>query len=270
MDRKYTTENYNKIHTKCSDHSLNRKEWEENSFSSDGVTSLFFTNIEVNMDNSRLIVKLGKPIVNIESDNSNSEVRRLKLDAFYGLYNSLFLEIGPKLLLETNIPPKQSFSSSYTGVVKEIFYEKGTPPPPKLTTFSGLKLKIALVLPSFLPKTKYAKTGFQFILYKENTSMQEGLDSQIQCFLSGWNVIRPYGRLKGKPLGPTLFCTLEKNNLNMASPMLHFQSHQNLQCWCFWWHGEEPSQNKNITNAKYSQASRGGSVLGKLFQRNHL
>ena len=33
-----TTADYNKIHTKFSDHSLNRQEWEEKGFGSDDVT----------------------------------------------------------------------------------------------------------------------------------------------------------------------------------------------------------------------------------------
>ena len=45
------------------------------------------------MEDRRQIVKLGKSIVKIESDNSNSEVRKLKLDASYGLNNLLFLAI---------------------------------------------------------------------------------------------------------------------------------------------------------------------------------
>ena len=55
------------------------------------------------------MVKLGKPIVNIETDNSNSEARRLKPDALYGLKNSLFLATWEKVATEMNIYPKNFF-----------------------------------------------------------------------------------------------------------------------------------------------------------------
>ena len=49
-----------------------------------------------------------------------------------------------------------------------------------------------------------------------------------------------------------------------------FQSHQTLQCWCFWWHGKKPSHKKYIINVKDSQASWGGSEIGHPLQRKHL
>ena len=50
------------------------------------------------MEKNRQFFKLGKPIVNIESDNYNYEARCLNPDALYGLKNSLFLEKGQRLL----------------------------------------------------------------------------------------------------------------------------------------------------------------------------
>ena len=161
--------------------------------------------------------------VNIEDDNSDSEARRLKIDALYGLKNSPFLVTGEKVVLEINISPGIACYNGYTGVAKKIVYEEGAPPPPKLPTFWWVEIDNCTGNSFFPPPPKKnAKIGFQFVLYKENASMQEGLESQWQWFMSSWHERGTSERHKSKPSGPKLFCTLEKKKLPMAFPVLYF------------------------------------------------
>ena len=120
---------------------------------------IFVSNREVNMKNNRWIVKLVKLIVNIEANNSNYESRRLKPDAFYELKNSLFLETGVKVVLEINICPQQGFSNFSTGVAKIFCMKKDPHLRQNLQHFSKLKLKITLVLTSYLLKIRTQKVG---------------------------------------------------------------------------------------------------------------
>ena len=48
-----------------------------------------------------------------------------------------------------------------------------------------------------------------------------------------------------------------------------FQIHQTLQCWCFWWHGEKLSHNKNSKNETSSQSYWVQSVIVNIYQINH-
>ena len=102
------------------------------------------------MDNNRIIVKLGKPIVNIESKNFNPESRRIKPDTFYVLKNSLFLETVTKVVLEIDIFPNKGCYNGSNGLVKEIFNEEVSSPPPKLLTFFWVEIEDHAG-PSFFP-----------------------------------------------------------------------------------------------------------------------
>ena len=62
----------------------------------------------------------------------------------------------------------------------------------------------------------------QFNLYKQKTSIQQDVHSQEQRFLPGWCGLGTSIKLKDKPSGSKLFWTVDKNNLPMAFPMLHF------------------------------------------------
>ena len=57
--------------------------------------------------------------------------------------------------------------------------------------------------------------------------MQEGIDSQVKLYMSIWHGLGTSGRIKDKPSGQNLFCTLDKNNLPMVIIMLHFPEPQN-------------------------------------------
>ena len=52
----------------------------------------------------------------------------------------LFLTTGAKAVLEMNLSPKLVFSDGSTGLFKEIVYEEGAPPPPKLPTFFWVEI----------------------------------------------------------------------------------------------------------------------------------
>ena len=86
---------------------------------------------------------------------------------------------------------------------------------------SGLKLTITLVRPYFLPKINNAKSEFQFILYKDKTSIQEGLDPQGN-FSCPVGMVLDHLEVSRQNHQDQNNCTLEKKNLPMAFPMLHF------------------------------------------------
>ena len=128
--------------------------------------------------------------------------------------------------------PQEFFSNGSTRVVKDLLYEEGASPSSKISTVFWFKID-DYTSPSFFPlKNEEHKSGFQFILYKESTSMQEGIDSQGKYFLSVWNGLVWYGRLKAKPLGKC-FAPWRKRSWTWPFTCCIFQSHQTLQCWCF-------------------------------------
>ena len=113
---------------------------ERTCFFGNDVTSFFFTNQEVNVENKERIKKLSTPVVRIEAFNSCKEAKRIKPDKFYGLKNLLFLAVGAKVVLEYNLCPELGLYNGATGIVKDIVYgDEDNDKPPRLLNIAGWK-----------------------------------------------------------------------------------------------------------------------------------
>ena len=92
---------------------------------------IYPSNEKVKQANNEFLRNFGKPIAVIEADNNpNIEINSDKDDdAKTCLHNKLYLSIGCKVLLRTNIAVQQGLCNGSEGIVQAIVYGPGKRPP---------------------------------------------------------------------------------------------------------------------------------------------
>ena len=92
------------------------------------VTKLFTTNKEVNNENHTRLNELGEKIVLINAKNTGN-ARKMDSSNFRGLMNSVYLSVGCKITLTTNVLTSAGLANGTVGIVKEFEYEDGVQAP---------------------------------------------------------------------------------------------------------------------------------------------
>ena len=93
------------------------------------ATRLFYSNEEVGNFNYEQLVKLQKPIAQINARHSSAIARKTAADEFSGLQPLLYLAKGAKVMLTMNLWPSVGLCNSATGTVEHFIYENNYHPP---------------------------------------------------------------------------------------------------------------------------------------------
>ncbi|MFO0089655.1 MAG: ATP-dependent RecD-like DNA helicase, partial [bacterium] len=89
---------------------------------------LFSTNEKVDEYNTRKLNQLKKPITLIKAKNSTKTARSLASDKFRGLKNDLYLAVGAKVTLVTNLWSSCGLTNGGKGTIVDIVYPTGSQP----------------------------------------------------------------------------------------------------------------------------------------------
>ncbi|XP_028394505.1 ATP-dependent DNA helicase PIF1-like [Dendronephthya gigantea] len=93
------------------------------------ATRLFYSNEEVANFNYENLVKLQKPIAQINARHSSATARKIPADEFSGLQPVLYLAKGAKIMLTMNLWPTVGLCNGATGTVEYFIYENNHHPP---------------------------------------------------------------------------------------------------------------------------------------------
>ena len=89
---------------------------------------LFSTNEKVDEYNTRKLIKLGQPITLIKAKNKTKAGQKWSSDKFGGLKNELYLAVGAKVTLTSNIWGACGLTNGGKGTIKDIVYLPGSLP----------------------------------------------------------------------------------------------------------------------------------------------
>eukprot|EP00978_Attheya_sp_CCMP212_P024884 scaffold78991_cov48-Attheya_sp.AAC.2 len=142
-------DDFHTVRKTCSRHSMGEGEWERRGFDDPNTPHLFCTNKEVQMHNAKCIKKLGTPIAFIRAEHTGKGASATK-DTAKGLVASMYLAVGAKVLVTTNVAQRAGICNGSFGIVKEIVYEEGAGPP-ALPKFVLVDLGAMYTGPSFFP-----------------------------------------------------------------------------------------------------------------------
>jgi hypothetical protein len=117
------------VKNKCSHHSMPAPQW-ENRFgeTTNDVTRIFFTNVQVDDYNIKRLGQLSTPIALILARHNNRECNSFPPSFFRQLPNSLYLAVGAKVVMTQNVCQSVGLVNGATGVVKDIVYMQEPPP----------------------------------------------------------------------------------------------------------------------------------------------
>ena len=93
------------------------------------ATRLFYSNEEVGNFNFEQLVKLEKPIAQINARHSSAIVRKIAADEFSGLQPLLYSAKGAKVMLTMNLWLSVGLCNGATGTVEHFIYENNYHPP---------------------------------------------------------------------------------------------------------------------------------------------
>jgi PIF1-like helicase/Helitron helicase-like domain at N-terminus len=122
-DGEATEDDYNMVINNCSQHTMTRQQWKTKFVDDINTTYLFCSNKEVLEYNHDLLMKLNNPIVLIEAKNTG-RAKNMSSDQLYGLECALFLAVGAKVVITSNVAQHFGLCNGTTGVVKDIVYDK--------------------------------------------------------------------------------------------------------------------------------------------------
>jgi hypothetical protein len=117
-----TIDEWHMVCTTCLRDSIRHQEWEDRFSGDQDVTYLFTTNKEVTKYNHSRIKELNTPIALIQAEHSLSEAQKISSDSFRGLQTSLYLAVGAKVYLTSNIGTSVGLCNGTVGNVKDIVY----------------------------------------------------------------------------------------------------------------------------------------------------
>lgn len=104
------------------------QKWEEEFGGDQDITYRFTTNKEVLRHNHARLKALGKPIVLIQAQHSTSKAKSMTPDRLRGLTTSLYLSVGSKVYLSSNIGTGVGLCNGTVGYVKDIVYQEQVQP----------------------------------------------------------------------------------------------------------------------------------------------
>ena len=191
----------------CSRHSMTAKQWKDRGFDDPNVPHLFCTNDEVSNHNARRITDLGTPIASIRASHTGRGGSAGREKA-RGLFASMYLAVGSKVQVNQNLATYVGICNGSTGIVKDIVYEEGVPPP-GLPRFVIVDFGDQYMGESFFPDNPDRRNQSLPFGPHRTQKMEKGFRRAVgpcyQWLLPGHLL---FGNHKVKPFLEMLFCTL--------------------------------------------------------------
>jgi hypothetical protein len=155
----------------CLMDSMGHREWEARFGGNQDVTYLFTTNKEVTKYNHSRLKELDTPITLIQAKHSRSEAKRMSSDSFRGLQTCLYLAVGAKVYLTSNIGTSVGLCNGTVGYVMDIIYkddvdrdDKNNPipssSPPDLPKYVWVDFGNSYRGPSFFDESNVDRRGW--------------------------------------------------------------------------------------------------------------
>ena len=140
----------------CSKHTMTPETWRERFGNEEENTYLYTTNAKVDAHNHRrlqLLQDQGQPVALIEASHTGDS-QKMSPDDFMGLSCLLFLAVGAKVVMTSNVCQPAGLCNGSTGIVKDIVYEEGTTAP-ALPKFVWVDFGSGYTGPPFFPGDDY-------------------------------------------------------------------------------------------------------------------
>jgi hypothetical protein len=184
-----TIDEWNTVCTTCLRDSIRRQEWEDRFGADQDVTYLFTTNKEVTKYNHSRIKELNTPIALIQAEHSLSEAQKISSDSFRGLQTSLYLAVGAKVYLTSNIGTSVGLCNGTVGYVKDIVYRdnvdcneygESIPPskPPCLPKYMWVDFGNSYHGPRFFDETNRERRGWVPVYPITSSVFKRGTDKK--------------------------------------------------------------------------------------------
>ena len=148
-----TDNDYTYVKKNCCRHFMGVEEYDQRGFNVPSVTKVHCTNHMCNEVNLKKLVSLEKPILLVTARNTGEAINANSADMM-GLYNQLYLSIGAKVMLTTNVCQQLGLSNCVIGYTVDIIFDREDPLniPGSLPSLVWLKLSDGQYLgPSFFP-----------------------------------------------------------------------------------------------------------------------
>ena len=147
-----TIDDWERLHNVCSKQKIGNTQWEEEGYSSTDATYLYTTNRvslclnllivetyiscnycflfiqEVKAHNELCLTKLGCKIALIRASHEGNG-SKFSSDSFRGLESSMYVGVGAKILLTSNLNTTVGLNNGSVGTVKDIVFAAGVKPP---------------------------------------------------------------------------------------------------------------------------------------------
>ena len=149
-DGECTEDDWNVIKEKCVQDVMGKPEWENRQFASDDAVHLYCTNKKVNRRNRVRLRSLHTPVRRICASHSHARAKELSHEKFRGLRNEIYLAVGARVMLTSNVCQTHGLANGAIGTVKEIVYESETAAP-SLPSFVIVDFGAAYTGDSFFP-----------------------------------------------------------------------------------------------------------------------
>ena len=121
---KVTTDDFNKISRTCCCHRMGEVAFREKGFYSNDITTIFSTNAECNRANLKILSSLNSPVLRVRSINTGEVLNQNTADMM-GLSSEIFLCVGCKVMLTTNVCTQLGLSNGTVCVVEDFIFNRG-------------------------------------------------------------------------------------------------------------------------------------------------
>ena len=118
---KVTKDDFNIISRSCCCHRMGEEAFHEKGFNSNDVTTIFATNDECNQANLKIMSTFNSPILRVRSINTG-EVLNQNTSDMMGLSNEIFLCVGCKVILTTNVCTQLGLSNGTMCLVEDFIF----------------------------------------------------------------------------------------------------------------------------------------------------
>ena len=134
-DGKCTLDDWRFLCNNCSRSSMSSSVWAQCGFDSNDTTHLYTTNKQVEARNRQVIQQLETPLAKIIAANSCTDAKCASSDQTMGIYNGIYICVGAKVLLTSNLCQPFGLVNRSAGIVKDIIYSPRTGPSTHLPLF---------------------------------------------------------------------------------------------------------------------------------------
>jgi hypothetical protein len=157
-----TIEQWEKVCRTCLKDTMGLQKWEEEFGGDQDITHLFTTNKEVLLHNHNRLRALDKPIALIQAQHSTAKAKSMTPDRLRGLTTSLYLSVGSKVYLTSNLGTGVGLCNGTVGYVKDIVYQEQVQPQSSVEEEQAAPEPTVAIKPPCLPKYVWVDFGASY------------------------------------------------------------------------------------------------------------